>query len=251
MEEVKSPATDGTQPSRGTGRDVANFLLVVALAVVAFTGLPTGDAPVDAYGGREDRIESTAPEARTNPPLSSPPVRAQRERPARVSGAPVALEPATRTPTPCEAAVTAGAQPVNGKELLQHDRSGLGKLHIKNGTNYPGVGVLIDTSTRRPFRAMYVHASSTATMLRVNPGTYRLQFALGQTWLEGEGRFCRTTGVSELERPLEFAEVSRPDGILYDVIEVTFHKMEGGNAPTRDLPLEAFALTLMGLDDGE
>lgn len=250
MNEAKPPATYGTQPPRGTSRDVANFLLVIALAVVAFTGLPTGHAPIDASGGREDRHGSTAPDARTNPQLSSPPVRAQRGPPAMVSGASIAPEPATRPPTPCEAAA-ARAQPVNGKELLQHDRSGIGKLYLKNGTDYPGVGVLIDSSTRRPFRAMYVHASSTATMLRVNPGTYRLQFALGQTWLEDEGRFCRTAGVSEFERPLGFAEISKPEGILYDVIEVTFHKMEGGNAPTRDLPPEAFALTLMGLDDGE
>jgi hypothetical protein len=97
------------------------------------------------------------------------------------------------------------SRPSNGRELIEHTRNGHGELTVDNGSSEDAVAVLVDARTGKTFRAMYIRAGTTAKMLEVDPGQYRLQFAHGQYWDAESWSFCEPAGISEFEETLDFS----------------------------------------------
>jgi hypothetical protein len=142
-----------------------------------------------------------------------------------------------RVPAACAPGLVA-ERPSSGTEIGRSYRGGHGTLHITNAGEADAIAVLIDANTRVSRRAMYLRRGETAEMTSLPAGSYRLQFQVGDTWLE-TGRFCRIAVTSQFDDLLEFEDRSSVDAIGYSHYDVTLYPMVFfGNVDPDALPNE-------------
>lgn len=141
---------------------------------------------------------------------------------------------------PCPAGST--TRPKSGAELGGNLRGGLGRIRVINGREDDAIAVLVQARSARPQRAIYIRAGESGLITRIRPGTFRLQFKLGQSWNTDRRDFCGVISTSEFDDPFEFEERDIGDGIQYSTFEVTLQPMRGGTATTHNIPPEAFEL---------
>lgn len=121
--------------------------------------------------------------------------------------------------------------------------SGRGTLRIHNGTNYDAAVALLDIDTNETRRFVYIRAGDVAVISAIPPCQGQLSFALGHNWDGAEG-FLEDESLSVFERPLQFEESRRENGIEYATYSVTLHPVPQGKARTRRLSKEEFLTQL-------
>jgi hypothetical protein len=142
-----------------------------------------------------------------------------------------------RVPAACAPDLVA-ERPGSGTEIGRSYRGGFGTLQITNASESDAIAVLIDANTRMARRAIYLRRGETAEMTSLPAGSYRLQFQVGDTWLQ-TGRFCRIAGTSQFDELLEFEDRNSVDAIGYSRYDVTLYPMVFfGNVDPDALPNE-------------
>jgi hypothetical protein len=142
---------------------------------------------------------------------------------------------------PCHASATAEQErPPNGYEFAyDHTVEGHGKLTVNNG-NPEDAAVIVTSSTGKPSdRLFYVRARMEATITGIPPGRYRIEFQIGKHWESEDEQFQCALATAIFDREDAFEEQTTATDVETDV-EVTLHKVVGGNAKTRPLDPSAF-----------
>ena len=150
------------------------------------------------------------------------------------SAGPVAPQP---PPCPAEGVF----RPRSSEELGGSHRGGLGRLRVVNGTDFDAVAVLVESSTHLPRRAIYIRRSETGLLTGIPRGTYQLRFQLGTSWHVNR-YFCRVARTTEFDRPVDFEEREKSDGIEYSTFKITLHPVPLGTATTHSIPASSFEL---------
>jgi hypothetical protein len=121
----------------------------------------------------------------------------------------------------------------NGHEQGSSRRRGLGSLKVVNGTQDDAVVWLSPVGTNEAARKVFVSRHAEATLNRIAAGTYRIRFETGETYLRSTGNLCHFRGASEFNDAVTFEERDVGDRILYDVMQLTLHRVADGNADIR------------------
>jgi hypothetical protein len=247
---LDTPRPDVSSPSPGPGNASPTSKRLPLAAILVGTAFFVGVALSTLPWGDSSSQSSSRPSARAPAPRGLAPPRPQpsHQTPSRPS-ARIQIPPRQRSNVSTsgsggadECSALATSRPANGAELIRHTQSGHGELTVENGSSSDAVVVLVNAGTGRAFRAMYVHALSVGRMLRVDPGTYRLQAAYGHDWDPNKWSFCRPGEVSQFAESLGFREWEDRDKINYTTFEVTLHSVAGGTARTVDIDPVRFAL---------
>ena len=122
--------------------------------------------------------------------------------------------------------------------------NGGGKLTVKNGLDRDAALKVIDKRKNVCIAYFYARARSNATVKEIEDGDYRLLFVTGVDWDQGRGCFTREVAFSEFDRSMlyETREQVRDEGVFeeYTIIEVTLHRVSGGNVRTSKMSPEDF-----------
>lgn len=117
-------------------------------------------------------------------------------------------------------------------------------LLITNGTGYDAAVRLVDSTTGRTIRFVYVQASAADKVSGIEPGSYRLIFTTGTDWVAACRGFMRASSYSEFEDELVFRVSSTEDEDSITTWtthgEVTLNPVFGGNAKTRKIDRRRF-----------
>lgn len=126
--------------------------------------------------------------------------------------------------------------------VAQHARvwAPRGSLHIINHTGADGAVKLVDATTRRVERFVYVRAGEDATVRGIGEGVYRVMFTQGRDWDPYAMRFQQQPSFAEFEDRLDFSHRRTGDGVTYSKYELTLHQVLDGNARTRDIGSKDF-----------
>lgn len=114
------------------------------------------------------------------------------------------------------------------------------KLRISNGNTEDAAVLIANATAETSDRLIYIRAGMTAAMGRIAPGQYRLTFQLGRDWdARAEGFRCASS-TSIFDRLASFEERETDKGVEYSTVEITLHKLAGGNAHTSPVATAAF-----------
>jgi hypothetical protein len=135
-------------------------------------------------------------------------------------------QPAT-TPTPDIVRYQTGAN------LFRSDSGGgRGSLRISNGTESDAVAKLVDSTTGKTYRLVYVRASSVANVGSIGSGSYLLKFSLGFDFDKSSGKFLRAQSFTKFDEIMNFVETRNGNEVRWNDHEVTLNPVIGGNART-------------------
>ena len=117
-----------------------------------------------------------------------------------------------------------------------------GTLTLDNGLTEDAYVKVIQNQTL--VAAFYVQGKTKFTFTRIPEGTYELLYCTGYGW-DGKRRdFERGRRAVRYEQPLKYAVTYGTENgaaVMYTSVQtLTLHKMVGGNARTRDIPLGEF-----------
>ena len=117
---------------------------------------------------------------------------------------------------------------------------GRGVLRISNGTSSDAIAKLVDSTTNKTRRLVYIQASSDGTISGIDTGDYILKFSLGTGYAKDEGRFLYSQSYSKFDDILDFREYRIGDEIRWKEFEVTLNPVIGGNAQTSPISASDF-----------
>jgi hypothetical protein len=151
------------------------------------------------------------------------------------------LVPNVPTPDPPPETFREPVSLPNGTDLVPPQTSeGLGELKISNYTGGDAAVKLKTSPGRATVRFVYVRASSDATVAKIAPGEYFVQFATGQDWDANDLAFRRDRGFAAFDKALSFSERDVGDGTVYSIHEITLHAVPNGNVRKRAISAEEF-----------
>lgn len=119
-------------------------------------------------------------------------------------------------------------------------RRGLGNLSISNGTYNDAIAKLIDTSTGKSYREVFVRSKSTITISGIASGYYELRFSTGQDYAPSVKKFLRNAEYNKFDDVLNFQETREAGGIRFKSFEVTLNKVAYGTASTSSIDESLF-----------
>lgn len=234
---------------RGCGR----ILQIVAVAVPAPgqpAQTPTPDRSVAASRGNRQVKKTLALlgataivgislwAASVSPPARGPDaVQPTMKQPVDPQGAPAPAPALTPLPPSCDLAL----RPRSSAELGGDARGGLGSLTVSNGTECDAVAVLVESTSERAVRAIFIRGRESGIITQVPAADYRLRFQLGRKW-QRDRSFCEIASTSEFDRELRFEETEVGREINFARFEVTLHPVPTGDARKHTIPLSAFEL---------
>ncbi len=190
---------------------------------------------------------STRAETRPRETISSEPSQAQHQsgsdsgwqivRTPNEDG-PLARGHATQTDTP-------PANPrylPNGSDLAARDidRSFLSKFRVLNGTAMDAVVRLKHASSGRMALEFYVRAGSSVERPHIQPGRYRMQYSTGLDWDSSSRSFTYGRQFYQSDKVFEFTETPEGDKVLYSDIQITLHRVRGGNTGRHQISEDEF-----------
>ncbi|MER8001350.1 hypothetical protein [Streptomyces sp. NPDC095613] len=126
----------------------------------------------------------------------------------------------------------------NGTMVKDSRRSGLGRLTIDNGTSSDAVVSL--TRGKKPAFTVYVRKGTSATVRRVEDGSYTVYFTSGEDWNTAKKSFTRECSFQKFDDEAGFRTVSVTGGTQYTVLTFSLAKTVGGNATTTEVPADEF-----------
>lgn len=146
---------------------------------------------------------------------------------------------ATLTPTPTPTPKT--ERPETGAIMSRGSGGrGLGTLTISNGTSSDAIAKLVNLSTGKSHREIYVRANSSATLSGIAPGEYELLFSMGREYAPSIRKFLRDAEYSKFDQTFYFQETRDAYGINYKTFRVTLDKVAYGTATTSTIDESSF-----------
>jgi len=154
---------------------------------------------------------------------------------------PIVIAPCAEGQTPERLDTGARIKPDEGT-------SGESTLEVRNGTSLDAAVRLVDNSTNKTSRFVYIRATNDYTITGIEPGTYSLRFATGSEWVTSCREFQRDEDIKEFEKQLVF---NRDVSIVYEgdqrierwrstKVSATLNAVPLGNAPTRKIDRKQF-----------
>jgi hypothetical protein len=132
-------------------------------------------------------------------------------------------------------------RPQNGTEAeTSKVTAGHGTLTISNGNSEDSAVILSNSAMDSDDRLMYIRAGMTAIIRNIPPGQYRIQFQIGKSWDAEAERFRCVIATAMFDRTASFEENETEHEIQYADIQITLHKLSGGNARTTSITPAAF-----------
>lgn len=132
-------------------------------------------------------------------------------------------------------------RPNSGVVLNRGSRlGGLGQLSISNGTSKDAIAKLIDMSTGKSYREVYIRSNSSTSISGIAPGEYELVFSSGQDYAPSVKKFLRNAEYSKFDDRLLYQETRDSYGVRYKTFQVTLDKVAYGNASTSKIDEAAF-----------
>jgi len=223
---------------------ISALVLCCALAAASFWAYHSRKATGDIF----DRVAFTEPAKSSQPSASTPPQVTWDDAQVR-SAAPSGrgVPPAKRSlPTYSAADVEitpagglAGAgqvRPETGMNIIRvPGQRGHGTLRINNGIGRDATVKLVNVSTGKPIRWVYIRSSDETTMKNIAPGSCRVRFAIGNNWDKTLRKFRDDRSYSEFDDSLDFRETETADKVNYATFEITLHPVVGGTARTDEI----------------
>jgi curved DNA-binding protein CbpA len=132
----------------------------------------------------------------------------------------------------------------NGTMIRNEILNGNGKLTIKNGLDRDAAAKVIDKRKDVCIAYFYIETKSNSTLNGIGDGDYRLLFVTGLDWDQRQECFTREVAFSEFDRTMlyETREQIRGEEIFqkHTIIEVTLHRVAGGNVKTSKISSDDF-----------
>lgn len=118
---------------------------------------------------------------------------------------------------------------------------GLGTLTISNGTSSDAIAKLVNLSTGKSHREVYVRANSSSSLSNIAPGQYELLFSMGREYAPSIRKFLRDAEYSKFDQAFDFQETRDAYGINYKTFRVTLDKVAYGTATTSRIDESSFS----------
>jgi hypothetical protein len=132
----------------------------------------------------------------------------------------------------------------NGTMIRNEILNGNGKLTIKNGLDRDAAAKVIDKRKDVCIAYFYIKAKSNSILNGIDDGEYRLLFVTGLDWDQRQECFAREVTFSEFDRTMlyETKEQIRGEEVFkeHTIIEVTLHRVAGGNVRTSRISSDNF-----------
>jgi len=172
---------------------------------------------------------SPSPNGVVNQPVNSA-TSSQANTPTYVPAAiPVQMSVPSPSPTPTPETVRYST----GTNLIRPEHTGgHGALRISNGTGNDAIAKLVDISTNKTSRLVYIQASTVGTITGIGSGRYTLKFSLGSGYDPSNSKFLYSQSFSQFDEILDFSVSRTADGIRWMDYEVTLNPVPGGTART-------------------
>jgi len=124
----------------------------------------------------------------------------------------------------------------NGFEIIPlQDSPGRGTLKITNDTTEDAAVKVIDDSSRKVRRFVYVQASNQVLLERISPCSCSIRFTLGKDWDQTLRKFLQNPSFFQFKNPFDFRETKTAFRIQWRNYEITLHPVPNGNARTTPL----------------
>lgn len=117
---------------------------------------------------------------------------------------------------------------------------GLGSLTISNGTSKDAIAKLVNLTTGKSHREVYVRANSSTTVSGIAPGEYELFFSKGLDYAPSLRKFLRDAEYSKFDDTFLYQETRDSYGINYRTYRVTLDKVAFGTARTSAVDESSF-----------
>lgn len=122
----------------------------------------------------------------------------------------------------------------NGTYLRDTDRSGKGRLTIKNGGSSDAV-VSLNRGSARAF-SIYLRKSGSITVTGVRDGSYTVYFSTGSDWdAKGKG-FTSGCAYQKFDKQLNYTTSYHSTYIEYTTYTLSLYGVAGGTASTSSVP---------------
>lgn len=128
-----------------------------------------------------------------------------------------------------------------GTNLIRPEKTGgRSKLRISNGTTSDAIAKLVDTSSGRTVRLVYIQAGSVANVSAIASGFYTLKFSLGSEYDKENGKFLNSQSFSKFDDTLDCTVTKTSSGLTWTDHEVTLNPVLGGTARTSSISAADF-----------
>ncbi len=222
---------------------ISALVLCCALAAASFWAYHSRKATSDIF----DRVAPTEPAKSRHPSASAAPQVTWDEQ-VKSAAPSVRGAPPTERSLPTYSAADVEIAPAGGLAgavqvrpetgmNINHlpGQRGHGELSINNGLGRDATVKLVNVSTGRLLRWVYVRSSDETTMRGIAPGSYRVRFAIGNNWDKTLRKFRDERSYSEFDDSLDFRETETADKVNYATFEITLHPVVGGTARTEEI----------------
>lgn len=146
-------------------------------------------------------------------------------------------ESTTTSPTPTPETV----RYATGTNLIRPEKTGgRSSLRISNGTSSDAIAKLVDSSTGKTSRLIYIQAGSVATIKDIGSGYYMLKFSLGSGYVKETGKFLNSQSFAKFDDTLDCTVSKMNDGVRWTDHEVTLNPVPGGTARTSTISATEF-----------
>lgn len=118
---------------------------------------------------------------------------------------------------------------------------GLGTLDISNGTANDAIAKLVNLSSGKTHREVFVRAGASTSIRSIAPGRYELYFSMGLDYAPSVKKFLRDASYSKFDEIFDFSQTKDSSGVNYRIYEVTLNKVAFGNARTSSVDESTFS----------
>lgn len=117
---------------------------------------------------------------------------------------------------------------------------GRARLQISNGTAFDAVAKLVDVSTNKTARLVYIRAATEGTISQIRSGKYILKFSLGSGYDKDSGKFTDNQSFSKFDEIMDFQEYREGRRTSWSDGKVTLNPVVGGKAKTSSISADDF-----------
>jgi hypothetical protein len=129
----------------------------------------------------------------------------------------------------------------NGTNLIPPpDLQGRASLTVNNGTPRDAVVKLVDSTSGKTIRFVYVQSERDLTIKNIPPCQCLLKFSTGKDWDRQAGKFLQNASFSQFTKPVSFEEIKTETGVEWRDYKVTLHPVLSGNARTTQISETSF-----------
>ena len=135
-------------------------------------------------------------------------------------------------PVPVLLSRSFGSLPNSTNIISPQATQGRGTLRVINGTTSDAAIKLVDRTSGRTLRFVYVQANHNVTISGISPCSCTLKFSTGTDWEQRAHKFLRNQSFAQFNNPLNFREIRTASGVKWMNYTVTLNPVLNGNART-------------------